>query len=65
METLGRSANLFWAPAPIEVDGRFRAKRLIHKDTKRINVRAKSEVTNAGLHYYKGIAQDSSSVRWL
>lgn len=54
-ETAARSTNLFSAPAPTEVDGRFLEERLIHKTRKGITVRSKSEVIIADLLYSKDI----------
>ena len=45
-ETAARLTNLFTAPAPVEVDGRFLEAGLIHRNRKGIAVRSKSEVMN-------------------
>jgi hypothetical protein len=54
-EPAARSTNLFKAPAPVEVDGRFLEEGLIHKTRKGITVRSKSEVIIADLLYSKDI----------
>lgn len=54
-ETAARSTNLFKAPAPVEVDGRFLEDGLIHKSRSGITVRSKSEVIIADLLYSKHI----------
>lgn len=43
-ETARRLTNLFAAPAPIEIDGRFFEENLIHRSASGIMVRSKSEV---------------------
>jgi hypothetical protein len=54
-ETAARLTNLFTAPAPVEIDGRFLEAALIHKTRKGIAVRSKSEVIIADLLYSKQI----------
>lgn len=54
-ETAARSTNLFKAPSPVEVDGRFLEQGLIHKTRKGITVRSKSEVIIADLLFSKNI----------
>jgi len=54
-ETAARLTNLFNAPAPVEVDGRFLEEGLIHKTRKGITVRSKSEVIIADLLLAKQI----------
>ncbi len=54
-ETAARLTNLFNAPAPVEVDGRFIEAGLIHKTRKGITVRSKSEVIIADLLFSKQI----------
>jgi hypothetical protein len=54
-ETAGRITNLFNAPKPVEIDGRFMEEGLIHHTRKGIHVRSKSEVIIADLLYSKGI----------
>ena len=54
-ETARRLTNLFAAPAPVEIDGRFLEAGLIHQTRKGIAVRSKSEVIIADLLYAKGI----------
>jgi hypothetical protein len=43
-ETARRLTNLFNAPQPIEIEGRFYEERLIHRTSRREMVRSKSEV---------------------
>ena len=54
-ETASRLTNLFNAPSPVEVDGRFLEAGLIHKTRKGITVRSKSEVIIADLLFSKQI----------
>ena len=54
-ETAARVTNLFTAPTPVEVDGKFLESGLIHKTRKGIAVRSKSEVIIADLLYAKEI----------
>ena len=54
-ETAARLTNLFNAPSPVEVDGRFLEAGLIHKTRKGITVRSKSEVIIADLLFSKQI----------
>jgi hypothetical protein len=54
-EAAARQTNLFQAPAPVEVDGRFLESGLIHKTRKGIAVRSKSEVIIADLLYAKDV----------
>jgi hypothetical protein len=54
-ETATRLTNLFSAPSPVEVDGRFLEAGLIHKTRKGITVRSKSEVIIADLLFSKQI----------
>ncbi|WP_210417092.1 AAA family ATPase [Citricoccus sp. SGAir0253] len=54
-ETAARMTNLFSDPQPVEVDGRYMEKGLIHHARKGIHVRSKSEVIIADLLYSKGI----------
>lgn len=54
-ESAARVTNLFSAPRPIEIDGRFMEEGLIHHTRKGIHVRSKSEVIIADLLYSKGI----------
>jgi hypothetical protein len=54
-ETAARLTNLFKAPSPVEVDGRFLEAGLIHKTRKGIAVRSKSELIIADLLYSKQI----------
>jgi hypothetical protein len=54
-ETAARQTNLFRAPDPVEVDGRFLESALIHKTRKGIAVRSKSEVIIADLLFSKHI----------
>jgi hypothetical protein len=54
-ETAARLTNLFDAPTPVEVDGRFLEAGLIHKTRKGIAVRSKSEVIIADLLFSKHI----------
>lgn len=54
-ETAARLTNLFTAPNPVEVDGKFLESGLIHKTRKGIAVRSKSEVIIADLLYAKDI----------
>jgi hypothetical protein len=43
-ETAGRLTNLFIAPSPIQIDGRFYEEHLIHRTARGEMVRSKSEV---------------------
>ena len=52
-ETAARLNNLFNAPSPVEVDGRFLETGLIHKTRKGITVRSKSELIIADLLFSK------------
>jgi hypothetical protein len=54
-ETAARLTNLFNAPSPVEVDGRFLEAGLIHKTRKGITVRSKSELIIADLLFSKQI----------
>jgi energy-coupling factor transporter ATP-binding protein EcfA2 len=54
-ESAARITNLFSAPRPVEIDGRFMEAGLIHHTRKGIHVRSKSEVIIADLLYSKGI----------
>lgn len=54
-ETARRLTNLFAAPAPINIDGRFYEERLIHRTSKGEWVRSKSEVIIADHLYRHGI----------
>ena len=54
-ETAARLTNLFNAPTPVEVDGRFLEAGLIHRTRKGIAVRSKSEVIIADLLFSKHI----------
>ncbi|WP_409328931.1 AAA family ATPase [Trujillonella humicola] len=54
-ETAARITNLFRAPNPVDVDGRYLEDGLIHMTRKGIAVRSKSEVIIADLLYSKGI----------
>lgn len=54
-ESAARVTNLFSAPKPVEIDGRFMEEGLIHRTRKGIHVRSKSEVIIADLLYSKGI----------
>ncbi|MGH4015559.1 MAG: ATP-dependent DNA helicase [Pseudonocardiaceae bacterium] len=54
-ETAARLTNLFAAPSPVEVDGRFLEEGLIHKTRKGITARSKSEVIIADLLFAKNI----------
>lgn len=54
-ESAARVTNLFSAPSPVEIDGRFMESGLIHHTRKGIHVRSKSEVIIADLLYSKGI----------
>ena len=57
-ESAARLTNLFLAPAPVEVDGRFLESHLIHQTRTGIAVRSKSEVIIADLLHSKGIDFD-------
>jgi hypothetical protein len=71
-ETAARLTNLFDAPTPVEVDGRFLEAGLIHKTRKGIAVRSKSEVIIADLlfskniefQYEQALAMPDGSQRW-
>lgn len=54
-ETAARLTNLFTAPTPVEVDGKFLESGLIHKTRKGIAVRSKSEVIIADLLFAKEV----------
>ena len=54
-ETARRLTNLFLAPSPIEVDGRFFEEHLIHRTARGEMVRSKSEVIIADHLANKGI----------
>lgn len=54
-ETARRLTNLFVAPTPVSVDGRFYEERLIHRTSKGEWVRSKSEVIIADHLYRHGI----------
>lgn len=54
-ETAARMTNLFTAPAPVEIDGRFLEAGLIHRTRNGIAVRSKSEVIIADLLFAKNI----------
>ena len=54
-ETAARLTNLFNAPSLVEVDGRFLEAGLIHKASKGITVRSKSEVLIADLLFSKQV----------
>ncbi len=54
-ETAARQTNLFRAPDPVEVDGRYLEAALIHRTRKGIAVRSKSELIIADLLYAKDI----------
>jgi ATP-dependent exoDNAse (exonuclease V) alpha subunit len=54
-EAAARTTNLFVDPAPVEVNGKFLERGLIHQTRKGILVRSKSEVIVADLLYSKNI----------
>jgi hypothetical protein len=54
-ETAARITNLFTAPSPVEVDGRYLEAGLIHRTRKGHAVRSKSELIIADLLYSKHI----------
>lgn len=54
-ETARRLTNLFVAPSPIEVDGRFFEEHLIHRTARGEMVRSKSEVIIANALAAKGL----------
>lgn len=54
-ETARRLTNLFVAPSPIEIDGRFFEEHLIHRTVRGEMVRSKSEVIIANALAAKGI----------
>ena len=54
-ETARRLTNLFLAPSPIEVDGRFFEEHLIHRTVRGEMVRSKSEVIIANALAAKGM----------
>lgn len=54
-ETARRLTNLFVAPSPIEVDGRFFEEHLIHRTARGEMVRSKSEVIIANALAAKGV----------
>jgi hypothetical protein len=54
-ETARRLTNLFIAPSPIEVDGRFFEEHLIHRTARGEMVRSKSEVIIANALAAKGL----------
>jgi hypothetical protein len=57
-ESAARLTNLFFDPAPVEVDGRFLESHLIHQTRRGIAVRSKSEVIIADLLYAKDVDFD-------
>lgn len=54
-ETARRLTNLFMAPSPIEIDGRFFEEYLIHRTARGEMVRSKSEVIIANTLAAKGV----------
>jgi hypothetical protein len=54
-ETARRLTNLFVAPSPIEIDGRFFEEHLIHRTKRKEMVRSKSEVIIADALAAKGV----------
>jgi hypothetical protein len=54
-ETARRLTNLFLAPSPIEVDGRFFEEHLIHRTSRGEMVRSKSEVIIANALASRGV----------
>lgn len=54
-ETARRLTNLFLAPSPVEVDGRFFEEHLIHRTARGEMVRSKSEVIIANALAAKGV----------
>lgn len=54
-ETARRLTNLFMAPSPIDVDGRFFEEHLIHRTARGEMVRSKSEVIIANALAAKGV----------
>jgi hypothetical protein len=54
-ETASRITNLFAAPSPVEIDGRYLEAGLIHRTRKGQAVRSKSEVIIADLLHSKQI----------
>lgn len=54
-ETARRLTNLFRAPSPVEVDGRFFEEHLIHRTARGEMVRSKSEVIIANALAAKGV----------
>jgi len=54
-ETARRLTNLFVDPDPVEVNGKFLERYLIHRTRSGITVRSKSELIIADLLYSKGI----------
>jgi hypothetical protein len=54
-ETARRLTNLFLAPSPIEVEGRFFEEHLIHRTARGEMVRSKSEVIIANVLAAKGV----------
>ena len=54
-ETARRLTNLFVAPSPIEIDGRFFEEHLIHRTARGEMVRSKSEVIIADAPRHKGV----------
>jgi hypothetical protein len=54
-ETARRLTNLFVAPSPIEIDGRFFEEHLIHRTARGEMVRSKSEVIIANALAAKGV----------
>jgi hypothetical protein len=54
-ETARRLTNLFIDPDPVEVNGRFLERYLIHRTRSGVTVRSKSELIIADLLYSKGI----------
>jgi hypothetical protein len=55
-ETARRLTNLFVAPSPVEIDGRFFERYLIHRTARGEMVRSKSEVIIADHLASKGVA---------
>ncbi len=54
-ESAARLTNLFYAPAPVEVDGKYLESRLIHKTRRGEPVRSKSELIIADLLFSRSI----------
>jgi len=57
-ETARRLTNLFVAPSPVAIDGRFFEEYLIHRTTRGEMVRSKSEVIIADHLAHKGVEYD-------